>query len=185
LDAGDLTRVMNIPNILTLARLCAVPLVIVAIVQGQFLTAFLLFAAAGVTDGVDGYIAKRFEMRTELGAYLDPLADKALLVSIFIALAIERSIPIWLTVLVVSRDIMIIGAVIVAWIIDKPLKIAPSMISKANTAAQIVFAAFILAGLAFGFATPELTQILAYGVAALTVASIAAYLGFWLRHMTA
>jgi cardiolipin synthase (CMP-forming) len=175
---------MNIPNILTLGRLCAVPLVIVAIVQGSYLWGFILFAVAGATDGIDGFIAKRFNMRTELGALLDPLADKALLVSIFIALSIERAIPVWLTILVVSRDIMIVGAVIVAWLIDKPLQIAPSRISKVNTAAQIGFAAFVLAGLAFGFADAGLIDALSYGVAGLTVASIAAYLGFWLRHMT-
>jgi cardiolipin synthase (CMP-forming) len=176
--------VMNIPNILTLARLCAVPLVIVAIVQGQFVAAFLLFAAAGITDALDGFIAKRFDMRSDLGALLDPLADKALLVSIFIALAIERSIPVWLAVIVVSRDIMIVGAVILAWFSDKPLEIAPSKISKVNTAAQIGFAAFVLAGLAFGFGSEPVTQWLSFVVAALTVASITAYFGFWLRHMT-
>jgi cardiolipin synthase (CMP-forming) len=175
---------MNIPNILTLARLCAVPLVIVAIVQGSYLWAFFLFAAAGITDALDGYIAKRFDMRSELGAILDPLADKALLVSIFIALAVERAIPIWLTVLVVSRDIMIIGAVLIAWLSGKTLKIAPSMVSKANTAAQIAFAAFVLAGLAFSFGSPGLVDALSIAVAALTVASIAAYFGFWLRLMT-
>ncbi len=176
---------MNIPNILTLARLCAVPLVMVAIVQGSYMIAFLLFAAAGITDGIDGYVAKRFDMRTELGAYLDPVADKALLVTIFIALALEHAIPIWLAILVVSRDIMIVGAVIVAWLIEKPLRIAPSMISKANTAAQIAFAAFVLAGLAFSFGSAQLIVVLSYAVAALTVGSIAAYLGFWLRHMAA
>jgi cardiolipin synthase (CMP-forming) len=175
--------VIHVPNILTLARLCAVPLVIVAIVQGNFLAAFLLFAAAGITDGVDGYIAKRFNARSELGAYLDPLADKALLVSIFVALSLERAIPVWLTILVVSRDIMIVGAVLVSWLVGKPLEIAPARISKVNTAGQITFAAGVLAGLAFGFGTPELIAMAAYAVAALTVASMAAYLGLWLRHM--
>jgi cardiolipin synthase (CMP-forming) len=174
---------MNIPNILSLARLCAVPLVIVAIVQGSYLWAFVLFAAAGITDALDGYIAKRFDMRSELGAMLD-LADKALLVSIFVTLAIEHAIPIWLAVLVVSRDVMIIGAVILAWFSGKPLHIAPSRISKLNTAAQIAFAAFVLAGLAFGFGSAALTGNIAFAVAALTIGSIAAYFGFWLRHMS-
>lgn len=177
--------IQHVPNILTVARLCAVPMVIVAIVQGEFMVAFLLFAAAGITDGVDGYIAKRYNARSEFGAYLDPLADKALLVSIFVALAIERSIPVWLTTLVVSRDIMIVGAVIVSWLVEKPLEIAPSKISKVNTAAQIVFAACVLAGLAYGIASPDLIAIASYVVAALTVASMAAYLAFWLRHMAA
>jgi cardiolipin synthase (CMP-forming) len=176
---------VNIPNLLTLGRLCAVPLVMVAIVQGQYMIAFLLFAAAGISDGVDGYIAKRYDMRTELGAYLDPLADKALIVTMFIALAVAGHIPVWLTILVVSRDIMIIGAIIVAWLIDRPVEIDPLRISKINTAAQLCFVAFVLAGLAFGFATPAITQAFAYAVAALTIGSIAAYLALWLRHMAA
>ena len=87
--------------------------------------AFGLFLAAGVSDAVDGFLAKRFGMTTALGAYLDPLADKAMLVSIYVALAIVGAIPLWLVILVVSRDIMIVSAVILSWVVDKPVKLKP------------------------------------------------------------
>ena len=102
--------------------------------------AFVLFLAAGLSDAVDGYLAKRFHMTTELGAYLDPLADKTLIVSIYITLGINGLIPGWLVILVVSRDIMIVGAVMLSWLVGTPVKVKPLLVSKLNTAAQIVFA---------------------------------------------
>jgi cardiolipin synthase (CMP-forming) len=160
-----------------------VPLVIVAITRDWHIAALVMFVIAGVTDGIDGYIAKRFELRTEIGAYLDPLADKALIVSIFVTLAIINVIPPWLTILVVSRDVMIIGAVIVSWLLDKPLDIDPLRISKANTAGQIIFAGLALSSLALDFPTPEQLDILAIVVILLTISSIAAYCLVWLKHM--
>ena len=116
------------------------PVVVWAIASGQMLIAFLLFLAAGVSDAVDGYLAKRFGMTSELGAFLDPVADKVLIVSIYVALGITGVIPLWIVILVVSRDIMIVGAIMLSWLIDRPVEIKPHMISKANTALQIVFA---------------------------------------------
>ena len=103
---------MNIPNLLTLLRILLVPVVVWAIAQGQMSIALAAFVIAGVTDAVDGYIAKHFDQQTELGAYLDPLADKTLIVSIYVSLAIFGFIPPWVAILVVSRDIMIVGAVV-------------------------------------------------------------------------
>src|SRR6202049_1937989 len=96
---------LSIPNLITLARILSVPVMVWAIASGEMLFAFVLFVVAGVSDAVDGYLAKRFGMTSELGAYLDPLADKALIVSIYIALGINEAIPRWLVILVVSRDI--------------------------------------------------------------------------------
>src|SRR5580700_1961649 len=96
-----------------------------AIVTGWMLAAFLLFLAAGVSDAIDGYLAKRFGMTSELGAYLDPLADKALIVTIYVTLGISGNIPLWLVLLVVSRDVMIVAAVLLAWVMDKPLPMKP------------------------------------------------------------
>ena len=135
---------MSIPNLITLARILLVPVVVWAIATGQMYFAFLLFLAAGISDAVDGFLAKRFGMKTELGAYLDPLADKVLIVSIYVALGITSVIPLWIVILVVSRDIMIVGAIILSWLIDRPVQIRPHMISKVNTAAQIVFAGLVL-----------------------------------------
>src|SRR6476620_6737725 len=109
--------------------------------------AFAIFIIAGVSDAVDGCLAKRFNMASELGALLDPLADKALLVSIYMALGIWGAVPRWIVILVVSRDIMIVTAVIVSWLFGKPIPMEPLMVSKLNTAAQVAFAALILGSL--------------------------------------
>ncbi len=174
---------LNIANLLTLLRFCLVPIIIVAIINREWVLALVTFVTAGVTDAVDGFVARQFDMRTELGAYLDPLADKALLVSIYITLATVGALPVWLAVLVVSRDVMIVGAVIVSWIMDKPIEINPLRLSKANTLAQITFAALMLSILAFGSPMPMLEQGGLAVVTALTLASMAAYFATWFRHM--
>ena len=174
----------SLPNIISLGRLVLVPVVIVFIIQPDWMGAFLLFVIAGISDAVDGFLAKRFDLRTELGAYLDPLADKALLMSIYVTLAVESVLPATLAILVVSRDVMIMGAVIVSWVLDKPVAIKPLLVSKANTMGQIVLAAAVLGGKAFGVAFGMWFQVLIYTVAALTLASAAAYFVQWLRHMT-
>ena len=102
-----------------------VPIIVWAIVSSQMEIAFAIFVIAGVSDAVDGFLAKRFNMTSELGALLDPLADKALLVSIYVALGIWGAVPRWIVILVVSRDIMIVTAVIVSWLFDKPVQMKP------------------------------------------------------------
>lgn len=175
---------MNIPNLLTLARILLVPVVVWAIAQGQMSIALAAFVVAGITDAVDGYIAKRFGQQTELGAYLDPLADKTLIVSIYVSLAIFGFIPPWVAILVVSRDIMIVGAVLLSTLVEKPLTIQPLMVSKANTAAQIVFAALVLASKGLKIDIDWAIVVAMWAVAALTLASAAAYLVAWTRHMS-
>ena len=173
----------NLPNILTLARFCLVPLSVVFISDGSWTAAVLVFIGAGVTDALDGWFAKHFHLETELGAYLDPLADKALLVSIYVALTLAHAMPAPLTILVVSRDIMIVAAVLIAQALDKRMKIKPLFVSKLNTTAQIVLAGMALGARAFDFPLgPWLpgTMIL---VAVLTLLSGAAYLLQWFRHM--
>ncbi len=174
---------LSLPNIITICRLLLVPAVVYLIVTGEFLAAFWLFVVAGISDAVDGFIAKRFHSQTELGAYLDPLADKALLVSIYVALGVLGEMPIWLVFLVVSRDAFIIVAVMLSWMLSRPVAMAPLMISKANTAGQILLAVVILADLGFGLLMANLRDGLVLLVAGLTVLSALAYLVDWLRHM--
>ena len=174
---------MTLPNLITIARLILVPLVIVMIVNARWDEAFFLFVAAGVSDAIDGFIAKRFDMKSELGAYLDPLADKALIVSIYITLAIIGIIPVWLVIVVVSRDLMIVTAVILSWLMEKPVTIAPIVVSKLNTAAQLVFAALVLGSKSFEIDANAIMPAAQIIVAALTLASMGAYLALWLRHM--
>ena len=110
---------LSIPNLITLARILLVPVVVWAIATGNMYLAFLLFLAAAISDAVDGFLAKRFGMMTELGAYLDPLADKVMIVSIYVTLGITAVIPLWIVILVVSRDFMIVGAIILSWLMDR------------------------------------------------------------------
>jgi cardiolipin synthase len=176
-------RSLSIPNLITLARILLVPIVVWAIAANAMLAAFGLFLAAGVSDAVDGFLAKRFNMTTELGAYLDPLADKALIVSIYVTLAIDDVIPLWLVILVVSRDIMIVSAVVLSWLIGSPIKVKPLLVSKLNTVAQIAFACVVLGSLGFGIESRLLTRMLMGSVAILTLLSVAAYVAEWIRHM--
>src|SRR6266542_3283568 len=165
---------LNIPNLITLARILSVPIMVWAISSGEMLFAFILFVIAGLSDAVDGYLAKRLDMASELGAYLDPIADKALIVSIYVTLGISGAVP---------RDIMIVGAVMLAWLLGKPIAAKPLMVSKINTAAQIGFAGLVLAALGFDFDAGLALDVAMGVVAALTLLSIAAYVREWVRHM--
>ena len=174
---------MSIPNFITIGRILLVPFVVWAIGSGQMLIAFVLFGIAGISDGVDGFLAKRFGMTSELGAFLDPLADKALLVSIYVALGIADALPRWLVILVVSRDILIIGGVMLAWFVDRPMTMRPHFVSKLNTAAQIVLAGLVLGLLGLQMQVDWLVDALMALVGALTLLSAALYVAEWIRHM--
>jgi cardiolipin synthase len=174
---------LSIPNLITLARILLVPVVVWAIASNQMLFAFLLFAAAGVSDAVDGFLAKRFGMASELGAYLDPLADKVLIVSIYVSLGIVDALPRWLVILVVSRDLLIVGGVLFSWLLGKPVSVKPHPVSKANTAAQLLLVGLVLAALGFRFDAGLALKLTTAAVAALTLASVAVYLREWVRHM--
>jgi cardiolipin synthase len=169
--------------LITLGRILLVPIIIWAIASDQMELAFAVFIVAGVSDAIDGFLAKRFNMTSELGALLDPLADKALLVSIYVTLGINDELPRWLVILVVSRDIMILGGLLLAWVLGHPIKVKPLLISKLNTAAQIVLASVVLGTLGLGIALPRVTLALIVVVALTAVASIAAYVMQWLKHM--
>jgi cardiolipin synthase len=174
---------LSIPNLITLARILLVPVVVWAIASNQMLFAFLLFAAAGVSDAIDGFLAKRFGMASELGAYLDPLADKVLIVAIYVSLGITDKLPAWLVILVVSRDLLIVGGVLFSWLIDKPVGVKPHPVSKANTAAQLLLVGLVLGALGFGFDAGWALIALMAAVTILTLASVAVYLREWVRHM--
>lgn len=168
---------MNIANLITLARLISVPVVVWAILAGEMKLAFGLFVAAGVSDAVDGFIAKHFHTESVFGSYLDPLADKALIMSVYIALGHEGYLPMWLVILVVFRDILIVGGVLLLFTIDRHgVRVAPLLISKANTAAQIVLAAVVLGGEALGMPQPMILTVLVWVIAATTALSGASYI---------
>ena len=174
---------MTLPNLITVARFIMVPLVILAMINGEMLAAFVLFLLAGVSDGLDGFIARNFNQRSELGAWLDPVADKFLLVSVFVMLGWLGVLPSWLVIFAVSRDALIIGAVVLSSLLENPVEMRPLVISKANTMAQIVLLVLVLADLAGLARLDAVIGWMIYAVAGLTIASASAYLVTWLRHM--
>ncbi len=175
---------MSLPNIITVARLLMVPFIVWLIVAGYTQAAFAAFVAAGVSDAADGYIAKRYHMETELGAYLDPLADKSLIVCVCITLGIAGALPAWLVIAIVSRDVLIVTAVLLSWVMDNPVKIQPHIVSKANTVAQIVLVGTVLADEGLRLGLGELRTLLIGIAAVLTAVSLASYLRSWFRHMS-
>ena len=173
---------MNLPNLITMARILSVPLIVWAITSGQMLPAFLLFLAAGISDAVDGFLAKRFNMSSELGALLDPLADKALIVSIYVSLGITEALPRWVVILVVSRDILIVGGFLLAMLMARPMAVRPHPVSKLNTVAQIVLAGLVLASLGLKFDAGWSLEVMMGIVTILTLLSIGYYVAEWIRH---
>ena len=181
---SDMPSNINLPNLITIGRLVLVPVVLVAIAENRLDIAFWLFLIAGISDGVDGFIARRWNLRTELGAHLDPLADKALLIGIYITLSFAGLAPKWLMILIVSRDLAILGAILLAWFLHRTIEIRPLFISKATTAAQITLAALILSGGSFDWTIAPLLRPGNAVVAGLTVISGAVYLWNWLKLMS-
>lgn len=172
-----------LPNFITIGRLILTPAAIDMIVSEHWRAAFGIFVLAGASDALDGWLAKTFDLRTELGALLDPIADKALIVSIYATLAINGAIPPWLALLVISRDVMIVGAVAISVLLQRQVALSPLPVSKATTAAQLVFAAIVLGGKAFALPVGEAVAVAAAIVAALTTASAGVYLWRWVKHM--
>ncbi|WP_372621080.1 CDP-alcohol phosphatidyltransferase family protein [Falsiroseomonas sp.] len=168
----------TLPNAITFARLCAVPGAVWLVLQHRFDLAFWLFLAAGISDGIDGWLARVRNSRSKLGAILDPVADKALLVSIYVTLAAVGVLPDWLAILVVFRDLVIVGGVLVLYVLGQPPSIQPIMLSKANTVLQIALAAFALLVAGWSLSVGPLLEAMIAATAASTVASGAAYV--WL-----
>lgn len=170
---------MNLPNVITFARFLLVPAIIWLILADAHGLALALFFAAGVSDALDGFLAKRLHAETRVGAYLDPMADKALLVSLYVTLGLQQRLDAWLVILVVSRDVLIVGAVILAALLGASLKIAPLFVSKINTTFQILLVGVVLAVPLIAFDLSRAVWLLSILVAASTVISGFAYLRYW------
>jgi cardiolipin synthase len=165
---------VNLANIITFGRLCAVPLAFWLVLVHRIGDACLLFVAAGLSDALDGWLARRYGGNA-VGAMMDPVADKALLVTMFITLAAVGELPAWLAILVVFRDLLIVGGIVVLSVLGHAVMIRPLAISKLNTALQIVLIAVFLLKGGFGLAVPGLADVLTWCVVATTSASGAAY----------
>lgn len=177
---------MNLANAISIARLLSVPIIVWLMLKREWTAAFTLFVISGISDAVDGLLARRFGMQTKLGGYLDPLADKTLLVAIYLVLGWLGQLPEWLVILVVSRDILIVGGALLSFAIGSAFAVRPLFVSKLNTAAQIALAAAVLAELAFGWLGDQVVVLMVWLVGATTVISGAGYIGqWWLNQRTA
>jgi cardiolipin synthase (CMP-forming) len=172
---------LNLPNSISLGRLLLVPVAAWLIIDEHCGVAFWILVAAGASDALDGFVAKRFDRRTRLGAVLDPAADKAMLVSVYIALGVTQQVLPWLVVLVVFRDVMIVGGFLLIQTIAVPKHSEPLYISKINTGVQITFAGFVLARAGLGGDPGWSDFILSFVVAATTISSGLSYLVRWAR----
>jgi cardiolipin synthase len=161
---------MNLPNTLTLIRVLLIPIFVILIMNHSLWWALITFAVAGITDGLDGLLARLTRQKTELGAFLDPIADKLLLISAYLTLAIIEVLPGWLSVIVITRDVIILLGILVIMLISHPPKIHPSFISKATTTFQILT---VLLALLTGYNPlfKRLTYIAIYGTTILTILS--------------
>jgi cardiolipin synthase len=168
-------EIVNLPNVISFARLCAVPVAVWLALRHDLVATFVVFTAAGVSDALDGWVARR-RGGSALGAILDPAADKALLVAMFLTLAGTGVLPVWLAVLTVTRDLLIVAGLLVLWMRSVRVRMRPLPISKLNTALQLLLVGATLLLRGFGLPGDALLQALIWIVAATTLLSAAAYI---------
>jgi cardiolipin synthase len=175
---------LTVPNLITFLRMGLVPWFLIVVLKGDSRAALWIFIIAGISDGLDGFIARFFNQRSALGAYLDPIADKILLTSAFVTLAIPGThpgvlVPVWITVLVLARDFLILVISLVLFLVHQVDRFPPAKISKATTAIQIGAVVLVLASGVFE-GLSELTSTVLYAAAVFTVASGLNYI--WLTN---
>jgi cardiolipin synthase len=170
-----MTLLRNIPNILTVLRLVLAPLTAFLILQADYRVAFFVFAFAGASDAADGYLAKRFKLESRFGAWLDPAADKLLMLLCFVSLTMMSVVPVWLTVLVIARDAAIVIGVAAALAFALPVRIEALPIGKISTIIQVCYIAIMLAFLAFDVNTPSSVEALSVLTASATIVSWLVY----------
>jgi len=175
----------HLPNLLTILRLAAAPVIAALLLQAHFAAALGVFVFAGLTDAADGWLAKRYGFSTPFGVYLDPAADKLLMLISFVALTAIGASPLWLTILVVLRDLVIVFAIALARYLVLPLKIAPSLLGKASTAVQVCYIGMLLILLSLRIEAPRLAEGAAFAVGVITLASWLSYAQVWLKALSA
>ena len=179
LRAAPMNFTRSVPNVVTGLRLIAVPFVVVLLLSDSLTAAFWVIVVAGISDGLDGYLAKRLDAVTRLGTYLDPLADKALLIAVFVCLAILDLLPGWLVCLLILRDMLIVGGVLLSRVTALSIMIEPTMISKLNTFLQIFLGMWVLGRAVLGADVYYIAGSLILLVVLTTLASGTLYLFRW------
>lgn len=174
----------NTPNILTALRLAASPALVALLLRGHDYAALIVFAIAGITDALDGYLAKTFHLQTRFGRYLDPAADKLLMLVSFLTLTMLGVTPVWLTALVITRDVCIVVGIGLAYFWALPLRATPSFLGKVSTVVQVAYIGLLLVMLTFDLKARVLINFAQIAVAAFTVASGLGYAQLWLRAAT-
>ena len=179
-----LSYTMNLPNLITISRLLLTPYIVWLLLIESYFLGFIFFLLSGISDALDGFIAKRFNQKTLLGSYLDPIADKFLIVSAIVLLGYNGYVPIWLIIIIVSRDIAIFGAVIISWMLGTNLRIEPLIISKINTFLQLFYIVMTFAVILNNEFLTELIlsihDVTTYLIAVSTILSWLFYLRVWL-----
>jgi len=175
---------MTLPNLITILRIILTPVFVIYLINDQLTAALVIFVVCSVSDGVDGFVARFFNQKSKLGAYLDPLADKLLLVTAFVVLSALGHLPAWLTVTVIARDVMILLGVITIHLNKLELHIRPSVLSKINTCFQFLTVTAVLSKGLLALA-PTLYLYFYYATALFTVASGLHYIQYGLKVMSA
>ena len=173
---------MTIPNLLTILRVLLTPVLVIFLLQDRLIAALIVFIVAGITDGLDGLIARLYRQKSRLGAFLDPLADKVLLATTYVLLAVKSLVPSWLTVIVLSRDVLILLGIFVLFMQDLPFEIRPTIASKLTTCSQI-FTAVVTMASAIATPHPLLKSCLFQITAGFTIISWAQYMVKGIRLM--
>jgi cardiolipin synthase len=170
-----------LPNAISLFRIALVVPILLLIVEGRYEVALILFFVAGFSDGVDGYLAKRFDWHTRLGALLDPIADKLLVAGTFLILVYTDHVPVWLAAIVILRDVVIVGGAAAYNFLVGPVEGEPTRISKLNTALELLFVLFVLSRAAFGWPADISITVLGAAVLVTVVISGVDYVWSWTR----
>ena len=174
-----------LPNAISLLRIALVPPILFGILDGQFGLALVLFVVAGFSDGLDGYLAVRFDWSTRLGGLLDPTADKLLITGLFVTLAFTQHIPVWLAVAVILRDVVIVGGAMAYNFLIRPVPGEPTRISKLNTALQMLFVLFVISRAGFGWPDKISITVLGASILVTVVISGVDYVLSWSRRARA
>jgi cardiolipin synthase len=181
-----LSLLKYIPNTLTLLRLVLILPFLVYLYEQEYAKSFYLFLIAGFTDGLDGWLARYFKWQSTLGSFIDPLADKLLVASSFISLALLGELPWWLVILVFLRDLTIsLGVIAWYWLIQRHLDFKPTLLSKVNTSLQLALVILCLFELAFFTVVPHFRSLLIYLTALTTAASYMDYVWTWSKKVYA